>query len=166
VLALTSYVYSFIFHKFPFAHELAELSVKCNPAHPLGHAFLGRAKSYLGEHEAGYAATRRGIELSGQAPYRYMLHFLNGIAALLAGRWDEAVRAGEIACAMAPGFRPPQRYLVPLYLHAGKRDRARETFERLRRIEPTFSLDAMRESSYPSTGIRASGLLSYLDRDL
>ena len=143
-----------------------ELSIKCNPAHPLGHAFLGRAKSYLGEHEAGYAATRRGLELSGQAPYRYMLHFLHGIAALLSGRFDEAVRAGEIACAMAPGFRPPQRYLVPLYLHAGKRDQARETFERLRRIEPTFSLDAMRESSYPSTGIRASGLLTFSDRDL
>ena len=56
-------------------HELAELSVKCNPAYPLGHAFLGRAKSYLGEHEAGYAATRRGLDLSGQGPYRYMLHF-------------------------------------------------------------------------------------------
>jgi hypothetical protein len=67
---------------------------------------------------------------------------------------------------MAPVFRPPQRYLVPLYLHLGERDRARGTLERLRRLEPGFSLDAMRESSYPSTGIRASGLLPYLDRDL
>ena len=146
VLALASYVYSFIFRKYPLGHELAELSIKCNPAHPLGHAFLGRAKSYLGEHDAGYIATRRGLDLSGQAPYRYMLQFLHGIAALLSGRFDEAVRAGEIACALAPVFRPPQRYLVPLYLHAGKRDQARETFERLRRLEPSFSLDAMRES--------------------
>src|SRR3954451_10336434 len=166
VLALTSYVYSFIFHKFPLAHELAELSIKCNPAHPLGHAFLGRAKSYLGEHEAGYVATRRGLDLSGQAPYRYNLYALHGITALLSGRFDEAVRAGEIACALAPTFRPPQRFLVPLYLHAGRRDRARETYERLRRLEPTFSLEMMRESSYPSSGIRASGLLTFLDRDL
>ncbi len=166
VLALTSYVYSFIFRKYSLGHELAELSVRCNPAHPLGHASLGRAKSYLGDHEAGYAATRRGLDFSGQAPYRYMLHFLHGMAALLSGRFDEAARAGEIASAMAPTFRPPQRYLVPLYLHAGKRDQARETMERLRRIEPGFSLDALRESSYPSTGIRASGLLTYSDSDL
>jgi hypothetical protein len=67
---------------------------------------------------------------------------------------------------MAPTFRPPQRYLVPLYLHAGKRDQARETMERLRQIEPTFSLEVMREPSYPSAGIRASGLLTFSDRDL
>jgi DNA-binding SARP family transcriptional activator len=166
VLALTSYIHSFIFHNFALGHELAELSVKCNPAHPLGHAFLGRAKSYLGDHEAGYIATRRGLDLSGQAPYRYNLYALHGITALLSGRFDEAVRAGEIACALAPTFRPPQRFLVPLYLRAGKRDRARETYERLRRLEPTFSLEAMREPSYPSAGIRASGLLTFLDRDL
>jgi DNA-binding SARP family transcriptional activator len=166
VLALASYVYSFIFHNFPLAHELAELSVRSNPAHPLGHASLGRAKSYLGEYDAGYAATKRGLDLSGQAPYRYMLHFLHGMAALLSGRFDEAARAGEIVCATAPTFRPPQRYLVPLYLHAGKRDQARETFERMRRLEPTFSLEVMREPSYPSAGIRTSGLLTFSNRDL
>ena len=166
VLALASYVYSFILRKYPLGHEFAELSVKSNPAHPLGHAFLGRAKSYLGDHEAGYRETCRALELSGQAPYRYMLHTLCGMTALLSGRFEEAVRASEIASGLAPSYRPPPRSLVPLYLRLGERDKARNAFERLRRLEPTFSLDAMRESSYPSTGIRASGLLSFSDRDL
>ena len=166
VLALASHVYSFMFHDFALGHELAELSVKCNPAYPLGHAFLGRAKSYLGEHEAGYAATKRGLDLSGHGPYRYMLHFFHGMTALLSGRWEEAIQAGEVACAMAPTFRPPQRYLVPLYLRAGKRDHARETLERLRRLEPGFSLEVMREPSYPSAGIRAAGLLTFSKGDL
>ena len=95
-----------------------------------------------------------------------MLHFFHGMAALLSGRCDEAVQAGEVACAMAPTFRPPQRYLVPLYLRAGKRDHARETLERLRRLEPAFSLEVMREPSYPSAGIRASGLLTFSESDL
>ena len=166
ILALASYVHSFTLRRYPLAHELAELSIKANPAHPFGHAFLGRAKSYLGDHEAGYRETCRALELSGQAPYRYMLHTLSGMTALLSGRFEEAVRASEIACALAPSYRPPQRSLVPLYLRLGERDKARDAFERLRRLEPTFSLDVMRESSYPSTGIRASGLLSFSDRDL
>jgi len=166
ILALASYVHSFTLRRYPLAHELAELSIKANPAHPFGHAFLGRAKSYLGDHEAGYRETCRALELSGQAPYRYMLHTLSGMTALLSGRLEEAVRAFEIACALAPSYRPPQRSLVPLYLRLGERDKARDAFERLRRLEPTFSLDVMRESSYPSTGIRASGLLSFSDRDL
>jgi DNA-binding SARP family transcriptional activator len=166
VLALASYVYSFALRKYAVGHELAELSIKSNAAHPLGHAFLGRAKSYLGEHDAGYIATRRGLELSGQAPYRYQLHFLCGVTALLSGRFDEAIRAAEVACAMAPGYRPPHRYLVPLYLRLGERDKARVAFQKLRLIEPSFSLDAMRATSYPSTAVREAGLLSFSDRDL
>ncbi len=113
-----------------------------------------------------YRETRRALQLSGQTPYQYTLHFLYGMTALLSGRLNEAVRASEISCALAPTYRPPQRYLVPLYLKLGERDKARAAFERLRRLEPTFSLDAMRDASYPSTGIRASGLLTFSDRDL
>lgn len=166
VLALVSYVNSFIHRNYELGHELAELSLKINPAHPLGHAFLGRVKSYLGDYEGGYRETRLSLELSGQAPYRYMLHTLCGMTALLSGRFKEAVRASEIACALSPSYRPPQRSLVPLYLKLGDRDKARQALERLRRLEPTFSVDAMREATYPSTGLRASGLLSFADTDL
>jgi tetratricopeptide (TPR) repeat protein len=166
VLALTSYVYSFAFHRYALGHELAELSIRSNAAHPLGHAFLGRAKSYLGEHHAGYLASCLGRDISGQAPYRYTLHFLCGVTALLSGRLDEAVKSAEIACALAPGYRPPQRYLVPLYLKLGERDKARLAFERLRQIEPSFSLDTMRDRSYPSAGVRDAGLLKFSDKDL
>jgi len=166
VLALTSYVYSFILHEFELAHELATASIACNPAHSLGHAFLGRAKAYLGDYDGGYRESLRSLELSGQGPYRFMLHALSGSAALLSGRFEEAARASEMACALAPTYRHSRRTLIPLYLKLGRREQARNAFEQLRRLEPTFSLDALRETSYPSAGIRASGLLSFRDRDL
>ncbi len=166
VLALTSHVYGFVLRKWAFAHELAELSVKSNPALPLGHNYLGKAKLDLGEHEAGYREICRGLELSDQAPYRHMMYTAYGLASLATGRFDEALRAAEIVHTMAPIFRPPRRYLVPLYLRLGERDKARDAFEKLSVIEPSFSLDAMREQSYPSNIIRASGLLTFSDRDL
>ena len=166
VLALTSHVYGFVLRKWAFAHELAELSVKANPALPLGHNYLGKAKLDLGEHEAGYREICRGLELSGQAPYRHMMYTAYGLASLATGRFDEALRAAEIVHTMAPIFRPPRRYLVPLYLRLGERDKARDAFEKMSLIEPSFSLDAMREQSYPSNIIRASGLLTFSDRDL
>jgi DNA-binding SARP family transcriptional activator len=166
VLALTSHVYGFILRNWAFAHELAELSVKCNPAVPLGHTYLGKAKLELGEHEAGYREICRGLELCGQASYRPMLYTSYGLGSLATGRFDEAVRAAEIVRTMAPILRPAQRYLVPLYLRLGERDKARHAFERISLIEPSFSLDAMREPSYPAHTIRASGLLTFSDRDL
>jgi tetratricopeptide (TPR) repeat protein len=127
---------------------------------------LGKAKLDLGEHEAGYREICRGLELSGQVPYRHMMYTAYGLAALATGRFDEALRAAEIVHAAAPIFRPPRRYLVPLYLRIGEHDKARDAFEKLRLIEPSFSLEAMREQSYPSNIIRASGLLSFSDSDL
>jgi DNA-binding SARP family transcriptional activator len=166
VLALTSHVCGFVLRKWEFAHQLAELSVKCNPALSLGHTYLGKAKLELGEHEAGYRETCRGLELSGQAPYRHMLYTAHGLASLATGRFDEALRAAEIVHAMAPIFRPPRRYLVPLYLRLGERDKARDAYAKMSLIEPSFSLKAMREQSYPSYIIRASGLLTCSDNDL
>jgi DNA-binding SARP family transcriptional activator len=166
VLALTSHVCGFVLRKWEFAHQLAELSVKYNPALPLGHTYLGKAKLELGEHEAGYRETSRGLELSGQALYRHMLYTAHGLASLATGRFDEALRAAEIVHTMAPIFRPPRRYLVPLYLRLGQHDKARDAYEKMSLIEPSFSLKAMREQSYPSYIIRASGLLTCSDNDL
>ena len=55
---------------------------------------------------------------------------------------------------------------MPLYLRLGERDKARDAFEKISLIEPSFSLGAMREQSYPSNIIRASGLLTFSDGDL
>ncbi|WP_119422189.1 hypothetical protein [Desertibaculum subflavum] len=166
VLALVSYVYSFAFRKYAVGHDLAEQSIRFEASQPLGRAFLGRTKSYLGKHDDGYLLTCQGRELSAQAPYHYKLHFLCGVTAMLAGHLEEAVRATEIAHVMAPAYRPPMRYLVPLYLRSGERDKARNVYEQLRRLEPSFSLESLRETSYPSTAIRELGLLSFSERDL
>jgi tetratricopeptide (TPR) repeat protein len=166
VLALTSHVYGFVLRKWALAHELAERSVKCNPGLPLAHNYLGKAKLELGQYEAGYRETHHGLELSGQAPYRHMQYATYGLASLATGRFDEALRVAEIVHSTVPIFRPLRRYLVPLYLRLGERDKARDAFEKMCLIEPSFSLKAMREQSYPSYIIRASGLLTCSDNEL
>ncbi len=166
VLALASYVYSFMMHEYEVGHELAEKSLRYNPMNVLGLAFLGRAKSYLGQFEEGYQLAARAREICGPGPLQHTLDFLCGITAVLSNRFDEAIRLGEMNKALAPDYRPPQRYLVPLYLQAGETDKAREVYDNLKKIEPSFSLRAMRETSYPSAGLRASGLLDYCDKDL
>ncbi len=166
VLALASYVYSFMMHDFEVGHELAERSLKYNPTNVLGLAFLGRAKSYLGKFEEGYRLAARARETCGPGPHQFTLDFLCGITAVMSARFDEAVRLGEIARTLVPAYRPPQRYLVPLYLKMGETEKARQVYEDLRKIEPEFSLDAMRNASYPSAGLREAGLLEFSDKDL
>jgi len=166
VLALASYVYSFMMHEYEVGHELAERSLRYNPMNVLGLAFLGRAKSYLGKFEEGYQLAAKAREICGPGPHQHTLDFLCGITAILSNRYEEALRLGEMNRALAPDYRPPQRYLVPLYLQAGKQEKAREVYDNLKKIEPDFSLQAMKEKSYPSAGLRASGLLDHGDKDL
>lgn len=163
VLALGSYIHSFVLGEYHTAHELAELSLKYNPGNPLGLVFLGRAKSYLGEHDAGYRIAAQARAVAGLSPYRYTIDFLCGVTAALSGRHEEAIRLQEIACSLAPNYRAPLRYLVALNLRSGDRRKARDAFDRLRQAEPDFSIGLMRERSYPSAGLRVSGLLDVVD---
>ena len=49
VLAMVSHVYSLLFRRHHAAHELARQVVSYNLLNPLAHAYLGRAKAYLGD---------------------------------------------------------------------------------------------------------------------
>jgi tetratricopeptide (TPR) repeat protein len=166
VLALCSYVYSFVLRNFAVGHELAEQSLRANPANPLGLASLGRTKSYLGLHEEGHELTSRARLAAGPVPYQHTLHFLSSITAMLCGRFGEAARLAEFCRTMVPSYRAPQRYLVPLYLQLNDMGKAIEAYQRLRAIEPGFSLDAMREALHPSAGLRQCKLLRFSDSDL
>lgn len=166
VLALTSYVQSFAVRNYAAGCDLAEKSLIANPHNPLGLAFLGRAHCYLGNNEAGHTYASQALKVVGNSPYTYTICFLGGIAALLTGRYEEAARLAEIARALAPDYRAPQRYLVPLYLKTGRPEQARDALRRMHKLEPDFSLSNMRELRYPSMGVRQAGLLDLSDRDL
>lgn len=165
VLALASYVQSFAVRNYAAGCELAEKSLIANPNNPLALAFLGRAQSYLGNNEVGHEFTSQALKVVGNSPYTYTIYFLGGMTALLTGRYEEAVRLAEIARALAPNYRAPQRYLVPLYLKTGRLDQAREALKRMHQLEPDFSLSTMREQRYPSTGVRQAGLLDLSEQD-
>lgn len=165
VLALCSYVHSFLLYEFHAGHDLAEQSLKYNPGNPLGTAYLGRAKTYLGDYEGGFRLGMKARTLAGPSPYRYTLDFLGGVTAALSGRYLDAIRMEEVARSLEPTYRAPLRYLFALYLKTGDRGRAQEIFDRLRRTEPDFSLRLMRDRSYPTDGLRAVGLLDRVDEE-
>ncbi|MCG8510769.1 MAG: hypothetical protein MI741_16220 [Rhodospirillales bacterium] len=68
-----------------------------------------------------------------------------------------------VARMLEPNYRAPLRYLLVLYLNQGDREKARRIFEELRELEPDFSMRMMRDAAYPSGGLRASGLLDFVD---
>lgn len=161
VLALLSHVYSFVLQNPSFGGDLAERALDSNPANPFALAYLGRAKSYMGDHKTAFELTAKARRVAGPVPYRHTLDFMAGIAALLSGRRDEAIHLGETAIAQAPTYRAPMRYLLPLYASLGRQDDARRIHNRMREIEPDFSIERLKDEAYPNAAIRQANLLDF-----
>jgi len=144
------------------AFELARLSIEMNRANAIGWAQLGIARAHLGEAQQGFENTCFARRICGVAPYRFHLDGLSCIAGTMAGRFDDALRAGETSHAFSPTFAPSMRYLSVLYLHRGEPELSWSMVEKLRRIEQDFSYEKLADLSYPAAGLRRSGLLNLL----
>ena len=166
VLALVSHVYSLLLRRHFAAHDIAKQAVEYNAANPLAYAYLGRAKAYLGDSNAAYNLTKYACKIAGPAPYVHMIQVLSATTATLTGRYDEAIHLFETAEATRPGFRPPLRSLAPLYLATNRRENARRVIERMRRYEPDFSLERLKDSSYPNKSLKDANLLRFSDADI
>lgn len=158
VLALGSYVYSFLHHDFFTGYELASRAAKLNPSNPLAWSFLGCASVYLGRFEKGYEHCTYARRISGPGPHRYMIDTLCFIAAASVGKLDEALALAETTRRQVAGYAPPLRYLIAIYRFLGETERAEETIGLLKKIEPDFTPEIMREQAYPMRALRSSDL--------
>lgn len=166
VLALVSHVYSLLLRRHFAAHDFAKQAVEYNPANPLAYAYLGRAKAYLGDSKAAYELTKYARKIAGPAPYVHMIQVLSATTATMTGRYDEAIYLFEAAESKRPGFRPPLRTLAPLYLATDQRENARRVIERMRLYEPDFSLERLKDPSYPNKSLKGTNLLRFSDVDI
>ncbi|MEM7748761.1 MAG: hypothetical protein AAF346_10950 [Pseudomonadota bacterium] len=162
VNSLASHVQLTVKRSYAAAYELAEQSVRLNQANSLGWLSLGVAQCQLGKHEEGLKNSLFARDICGPAPYRFQVDGLCCIAATVAGNFDQATHLGETSHAHSPSFAPALRFLIALYSRQGRTELAYETFEKLRRIEPDFSFELLREDGYPAASLRRTSLLEAL----
>lgn len=164
VSSLASHVYSIAMRSYVTSFEFAEQSIRLNPANALGWAFLGAAKCHLGDSQRGFEDTMRARQISGNCPFRFILDGHACIAAVVAGRYSEAIRVGEAGHNRAPDFAVPVRHLAVLYHFIGDQAAADRMAEKMSRLEPDFSYAKMRDESYPAAGLRRTPLLDSVPR--
>lgn len=161
VLALCSYVRSFVFRDYFTGFELARRSVECNGSNPLAWAAMGAANFYLGRHKEAREAVLRARRISGGGPYHYLIESLCCISATLTGHLDEAEMYGNLTHQLAPTYTPPLRYLTAIHTRRGELEKAEAVTAKLRKLEPDFSLELMSDASYPVAALRDSGFFNF-----
>lgn len=149
VLAIASHIYSFVFRQPDVAHELAERSLRISESTPLGWLFLGSAKFYRGDLEAGTRCITRARDIAGHGPYRPLIDFFSGMASMVTGQFDQGIATLRLAHELQPEFLPPLRYLLVGYLKTEQIEQAAELVQRLKRLESGFDLSQLSSEEYP-----------------
>ena len=156
VLALGCHVYCFLLNDFYTGYELGHRSTSLNPNNPLGWAFFGAASLYLGRYEEGFMRIAHARSISGEGPYRYIIDTLFCIAATLTGRFEYAAMVGEATSRLTPGYAPPLRYLTAVYQRIKRHDLLEGKIARLQTLEPDFSIEMLKDPSYPTQALRSA----------
>lgn len=160
VMAMTSEVALQLQSQPEVAAELAHSSVQLDPRSPFATGIYAQALVRCGKVTEGLAVAERALRLSVGMPNRSWWHAICAGAAMRAGRCDRALMHAEIAHVHAPDFRPPLRFLSGLRFHAGNEAGAADALERIKVLEPDFSLQHMADVSYPVASMRNTPLMA------
>lgn len=141
--------------------ELAQRAVDLNPVNPFAWDALSIGLAMSGKPQEAHLHQLRAFAISQRSPIRHFWDMGACLTSVATGKLDLARRLAHNAAVMAPDFRPPLRYMATLDAIAGDRTAALQSVEKLRRLEPDFSLRQMVEDeSYPVAGLRRAGLLN------
>ncbi|RUY11257.1 MULTISPECIES: SARP family transcriptional regulator [unclassified Mesorhizobium] len=155
VLALAGHVHSYLFGNYVRAAELFEQAIRINPGRALAWDLYSVLHAYIGRPQPGLQCALFARHLGAQSLYRYYFDTSCLITASMLGRHDLAIRHGEAVLDVRPDFNSVLRYLTSSYGHSGLREKAAGMHHRLLAVEPSFSLEALRDARYPGLDTQA-----------
>jgi TolB-like protein/DNA-binding winged helix-turn-helix (wHTH) protein/Flp pilus assembly protein TadD len=138
VLSVAGHVSGFLRREFAVAMEHFDRAISLNPNCAAAWGRSAGTLAYLGRGEEALERVAYALRLSPFDPQDYVLHSIRGVAALVAGRPDEAVAWCAKARRRNPSFRAPLRMLVAALQLSGAAEEAAETARELLREEPGF----------------------------
>ena len=145
--------------QFDLASDLAERAVGADPSNPLARHSRTAALVFTGQHEKARAESLHAQDqpLAKFNPATYAMSC--AITAIRTGDFDDALRHAAVAHGYAPDFRPALRVLSALRFRQGDQHGTVEALEKLKALEPDFSLSLMASAEYPVATLRDANLL-------
>jgi tetratricopeptide (TPR) repeat protein len=137
------------------AVELARRAHRINDTNPFALDALASAMYLTGQIEQGYRLSLVARTLTANTSYSHFFDMSLSLASLLTGRQDQAAALTDAALSIAPDFRAAWRTRIVLCASRGDLGGAADAGERLKRIEPGFTVDRLiRDPDYPIVTLR------------
>jgi adenylate cyclase len=125
------------------AEPEAERALALDPNSADAHTALGNVCDFQGRHEEAVELYKRAYRIDPQ--WDMALHFM-GRALLALERFDEAEAAFKRRLTFSPRSDMSRFYLASLYGRTGRREEARRVWDELLEVNPSFSVEHVRQS--------------------
>jgi adenylate cyclase len=158
-LAVSAHAASFLRRDCQQALELFERSLAVNPNSQLAWGLSGVTLCYVGEARAALDREAYALRLSPFDPLSFYFTGVSGLAAMLLGRYDDALAFGLKARRENPRWSVNLRFLAATLVHLGRLEEARQMAREFLTIDRTFTLSAFRRW-YP---LREPELSAYIE---
>lgn len=162
-LSVAGHVLSFLKRRFAEAMDLFDQALALNPSSALAWARSATTLAYLGRGEEALERVRNACQLSPYDRHSFTYHTTSGTAALVCGRYDEAVGWLGKARRANPQYRAALRMLAAAQALNGDLAEARALGQELLETDPSFSV-ATFGSWYPMQQPHLGRLLDGLRR--
>jgi len=147
--------------------ELAKLALKRNPANPVAWWAFCNAQLYNQQYEPAYRTAITAQSLAAGTRLQFWCDFQRSVTAAVTRRNDEAIKFGESSALLAPGYKPPLRYLIALYVERSDIANARRSANTLANFEGVLSPEQLIEDeNYPVSLMRRTGLIKKEDKHI
>ena len=140
VLSVAGHVLSFLKRRFTDALDLFDQALALNPSSALAWARSATTLAYIGRGDEALERVRNACRLSPYDRHSFMYHTTSGTAALVCGRYEEAVGWLGKARRANPSYRAALRMLVAAQSLAGDLPEARALAQELLESSPSFTV--------------------------
>lgn len=155
-LTLAGHVCGFIDRRPDEALVLHERAIAANPNLPLSWCLSGLGHTYIGAWEEAVRRIRQALALSPADPLAYFYEMARAGTLVLQGVSTEAMKIGQRAISLNPGFSSSYKTHLAVLGHLGHAQAAAETKAALLALEPGFTVEeALRRSPITEPAARA-----------
>jgi DNA-binding NtrC family response regulator/TolB-like protein/Tfp pilus assembly protein PilF len=143
-LAISAHLASFFHKDCQRALELFERSLALNPNSQQAWGLSGITLCYVGEAKAALDREAYALRLSPFDPLGFYYTGVSGLAAMLCGKYDEALAFGLKSRRENPRWSVNLRFLAATLVHLDRLEEARQMAREFLTIDRTFTLSAFR----------------------
>ena len=139
-LSVAGHIESFLNRRFAAALEMFDQALQLNPSCATAWALSAVTLAYIGRGEEALTRVRNALRLSPFDLLSFWFCTTNGIASIVAGRYDEAVSWLSKARRLNPRYRAASRMLIAILGLSGDVTQARELAREFLDDEPGFTV--------------------------